>query len=262
MFYNSKGLLPYQILSALKVEGIFTTRQTVARFLLRYKYSGSIARKEGSGRPSKVSDYVLKLVERRMREDDETTATQLHAVLTACGVSISLSTILRSRAMLGWTFRGSKYCQQIRHKHKRFIWVADNYLEMLENGFEDVIWTDETTVQLESHRRHSYRNIGEAATLKPRPKHPLKLHVWAGISRRGATPIVLFSGIMDADLYINILQQGLVPFIRNTYHDSHRLMQDNDPKHTSKAAKKFFEQEHIKLHQSRPIYYARDFTRA
>ena len=194
LFYNSKGL---QILSALKVEGIFTTRQTVARFLLRY-------RKEGSGRPSKVSDYVLKLVERRMGEDDETTATQLHAVLTACGVSISLSTILRSRAMLGWTFRGSKYCQQIRHQ-KRFIWVADNYLEMLENRFEDVIWTDETTVQLESHSRHSYRKIGEAATLKPRPKHPLKLHVWAGISRRGATPIVIFSGIMDADLYINIL---------------------------------------------------------
>ena len=91
--------------------------------------------------------------------------------------------------------------------------------------FEDVIWTDETTVQLESHRRHSYRKVGEAATLKPRPKHPLKLHVWAGISRRGAT---IFSGIMDADLYINILQQGLVPFIRNTYPDSHKLMRVMD----------------------------------
>lgn len=142
----------------------------------------------------------------------------------------------------------------IRHqnKHKRFIWVADNYVEMLENGFEDVIWTDETTVQLESHRRHSYRKIGESATLKPRPKHPLKLHVWAGISRRGPTPVVIFSGIMDANLYTNILQQGLVPFIRNTYPDSHRLMQDNDPKHTSKAAKNFFEQENINWWKTPP----------
>ena len=115
---------------------------------------------------------------------------------------------------------------------------------MLESGFEDVIWGDETTVQLESHR-HSYRKIGEPATPKPRPKHPLKLHVWAGISRRGPTPVVIFSGIMDADLYVTILQQGLLPFIRDTYPASHRLMQDNDPKHTSRAARNFFEQEHI-----------------
>ena len=40
------------------------------------------------------------------------------------------------------------------------------YIENLNNGFEDVIWTDETTVQLETHRRHSYRKRGEQATLK------------------------------------------------------------------------------------------------
>ena len=38
-------------------------------------------------------------------------------------VSNSLSTIVCSCFMLGWTFRGLKYCQQIRHrnKHKHFI---------------------------------------------------------------------------------------------------------------------------------------------
>ena len=121
--------------------------------------------------------------------------------------------------MLEWTFRGSKYCEQIRHqnKQKRFIWVADNYQEMLENGFENVSWSDETTVQLESHRRHSYRKIGEPATLKPRLKHPLKLHVWAGSSRRGPTPIVIFSGTMNADLYVTILQQGLSSLLFRTH---------------------------------------------
>ena len=114
--YYLQGLLPSQILSALKVEGIVSTRQTIARFIKRYRQSGSIARKEGSGRPSTISDRVLRLVETRMKEDDETTATQLHALLTSCGLSISLSNILRSRCMLGWTSMGSKYCQQIRHQ--------------------------------------------------------------------------------------------------------------------------------------------------
>ena len=139
-----------------------------------------------------------------MREDDETTATQLHVLLTSCEVSISLSTILRSRALLGWTFRGSKYCQLIRHENKlkRFLWACDNYLEVLEGGFEDVVWSDETTVQLETHRRYAHRKKGEQAKLKPRAKHPIKLHVWAGISKRGATPVVIFSKTMIP----NILQ--------------------------------------------------------
>ena len=118
IFYYNNGLGPSQIQSALKVENIFTTRQTVARLIKRFVNMGSISRKEGSGRPSKITDRVLELVERRMRDDDETTAVQLHALLTSCGVSISLSTILRSRSRLGWTFRGSKYCQLIRRENR------------------------------------------------------------------------------------------------------------------------------------------------
>ena len=72
--------------------------------------------------------------------------------------------------------------------------------------------------------------MGEA----PKPKHPLKLHVWAGISRRGATSVCIFEGIMDRWLYVDILDQTLKPFIHSTCGDRpHRFMADNDPKHTS-----------------------------
>ena len=251
VFYHREGLTPLQILSALKVENVFTTRQTIARFIARFQKTGTIACREGSGRPSKITDRVRELIERRMREDDETTATQLHTLLSSCGISISLSTILRCRSKLGWSFRGSKYCQLIRHqnKMKRFLWASENYMDLLDN---DVIWSDETTVQLESHRRHSYRKKGEPATLKPRPKHPIKLHIWAGISRRGPTPIAIFEGIMYADFYVSILRTHLLPFIRNTFPESHRFMQDNDPKHTSRLAKVFFETESINWWKTPP----------
>ena len=51
----------------------------------------------------KYCQVATELVEKRMREDDETTAVQLHVLLTACDISISLSTILCSRSKLGWT---------------------------------------------------------------------------------------------------------------------------------------------------------------
>ena len=44
---------------------------------------------------------------------------------------------------------------------------------------------------------------------------------------------------MNAPLYISILERTLLPFITTVYPDGHRLMADNDPKHTSKAAREF-----------------------
>jgi len=70
--------------------------------------------------------------------------------------------------------------------------------------------------------------------------------VWAGISRQGGTKICIFEGIMATDLYCDILKSHLVPFINMQLPD-HRFMQDNDPKHTSRAAKTFFEENGINL---------------
>ena len=44
------------------------------------------------------------------------------------------------------------------------------------------------------------------------------------------------------ELYIQILDQTLLPFIWDVYPESHRLMADNDPKHTSGAAQIFLEE--------------------
>ena len=96
------------------------------------------------------------------------TVFQIHGFLHDRDCSLSLSTILHSRLSLGWTFHSSAYCQMIRevNRAKQVEW-ARQYQHEAKNGFRDVGFTDETSVQLETHRRFCCRKRGEP----PRNKH-------------------------------------------------------------------------------------------
>lgn len=86
-----------------------------------------------------------------------------------------------------------------------------------------------------------YRYTYNSIILHLREKHPVKVHVWAGISHRGHTGIIcIFDGKMDAVLYVDIIRQTLLPFLDTIYPDGHHLMQGNDPKHTSNHCKDYF----------------------
>ena len=137
------GLRPYTIAKVLEEEGIKVCRYGVYKFLVTYRETGSVQRQSGSGRLSKTTMQVKELVEEQMQKDDETTAYQLHHLLVENGIEISLKTVLRCRTTLGWTFRGSAYCQLIReaNKVKRLQWSEQHK----DDNFDDVIWTNEAT---------------------------------------------------------------------------------------------------------------------
>lgn len=54
----------------------------------------------------------------------------------------------RGGKKLGWSYPGAAYCQLIRevNKQKCLLWAK----EYVEDPFYDVIWSDETSVQLET----------------------------------------------------------------------------------------------------------------
>lgn len=60
--------------------------------------------------------------------------------------------------------------------------------------------------------------------------------------QKGATNIIIFTGIMNTERLSAIFEAGLLPFLRDYFPDGHRLQQDNDPKHASAYIDDFFKE--------------------
>ena len=211
---QKQGLHPAEILRLLKTEGVAVSLASVVRIIKKLKTTGSLANLPRSGRPAKISDEAKVFINRQMRKDDEMTSCRIKNKLAKCGTDVSSSTVRRAWTQLGWTLQRAGYCQLIRDVNKtKRLEFAQRVLES-EDTFHNVIFSDESSISLTQYRRTCYRKVDEPGKRKPKPKHPLKVHVWAGISKHGATKVCIFDGIMDADLFCNILESTLVPFVR------------------------------------------------
>lgn len=163
-------------------EGIKISRFSIYKLLNKFDCTRTIAdlpRKQHPCTPI-LTEEQLDFINKSLEENDELTAAKLRDKLIESWptLTISVRSIRRARWKLGWRASRPKYCQLIReaNKLKRLKWceerVADN------EQFDDVIFTDECSVQLDHHGRLCFRKKDEPRKMKPKPKHPLKVHVW------------------------------------------------------------------------------------
>ena len=239
----------------LAEEGVEVSRTAIYNLLTKFKRTESIGDLMRRPRLRRLDEEHYRFIDELMAENTDLTSMQLYTALKEAYpmVEASLSTVKRARRHLGWTAKRTRYCQLISevNKEKRMEWCLDRVIGD-DKDMEDVIWTDECSVQLESHRKTTYHKEGEPSRMISGLKHPSKVHVWAGISAKGATSIVIFTGILTATRYTDILEAALIPFIEEHYPEHHRFQQDNDPKHTSRWAQNFFEEKEINWWRTPP----------
>ena len=80
---------------------------------------------------------------------------------------------------------GTKNYQLIQEPNS--IKLLEFVLKCVEDGenFDDVNFTDERSVHMENHAKISFRRKLKPPKMKGHPKHPYKVHIWTGISKRG-----------------------------------------------------------------------------
>ena len=240
---SRQGYSIQDIHERLREEGTEVSIRSLQRLCAKFQQKHTIQDLPRASKARLLAPEMLATIEESLKSDDELTARKLKSKLFEKFTElhdVSLLTIKRCRKEIGWVCTRPHYCQLIRetNKLKRKEWCQ----KQLDNKeeFENVIFTDECTVQLDHHGRLSFCKEKEPRVLKQRPKHPAKVHIWGGISVRCPTRVIMFTGNMNAIRYGKILEAGLVPFIRTCFPDGHRVHQDNDPKHASKYISRLF----------------------
>ena len=101
---------------------------------------------------SKKKEEILKFVDSQMEQDDEASLEDLQLLLQREGVIVSLTSTWHWWRELGWSTKGTKYCQVVleANTEKLLDWTKANVDDIY---LGDLVFTDETTVQLENHRR-------------------------------------------------------------------------------------------------------------
>ena len=144
--------------------------------------TGSFIDREHEGRPRLLSQPHYIAIDNAMDVDNELTNQQLMDVLLSKfpDLKVSNRTVARARQELGWVHQTAKYCQLVREVNKqvRLQWAQKMMTE--NERFDDVVFTDKSTFQVEYHARRAYRRLGEPRLLRPKPKHPAKVHVYMG----------------------------------------------------------------------------------
>jgi transposase len=208
---------------------------TIYDCIKRLKETGTAKCSHINRLPRKITNKASHALEKYIRQDSSLSTRTLAAKLSKISVEVSYRTIGRHLGSLGYQKSLPTTTPMLTavQKENRVKWAR----KYLNDCWKKTLFTDETAFQLFRNTVERWHKEGERP-IRCVPKDRTKIFAWGGFCNDGKTSLYCFSQIMNAEFYVNILRQH-VHEAKEMMGDRWRFQQDNDPKHTSRLAKKF-----------------------
>ncbi len=142
----------------------------------------------------------------------------------------------------------------MRNKKKRLAFAL-KHQEWTVEDWKRVIWSDETKINRigSDGRVWVWKQAGEGL-INREVQGTVKfgggnIMVWGCMGWEGVGHLAEVEGRMDANQYVDILEDNLLPSLEESGISMEDVIfqQDNDPKHTSNKAKKWMEDSNINV---------------
>uniref|UniRef100_A0A3Q2PWK9 Tc1-like transposase DDE domain-containing protein n=1 Tax=Fundulus heteroclitus TaxID=8078 RepID=A0A3Q2PWK9_FUNHE len=222
---------------------------TVRNIVRKWKTTGTVLVKPRSGRPRKISERQRRSMVRMVKDNPQTTSTDLQHHLAADGVTVHRSTIQRTlhqERLYGRVMRQKPFLQA-RHKqsHLRYAKV---HLDKPASFWNKVLWTDETMIELFGHKERHYAWQQKNTAFQEQHLLPTvkfgggSIMLWGCVANAGTGNLVKVEGRMDSIQYQQILENNVQESVTKLkLHQGWIFQQDNDPKHRSKSTQAFMQ---------------------
>ncbi len=230
-------------------------KSTVGAIIRKWKTYKTTDNLPRSGAPRKISPRGVKMITRTVSKNPRTTRGDLVNDLQRAGTKVTKATIsntLRRQGLKSCSARRVPLLKPV-HVQARLKFAREN-LDDPEEDWENVIWSDETKIELFGKNSTCRVWRRKNAELHPKNTIPTVKHgggnimLWGCFSAKGPGRLICVKERMNGAMYHEILSENLLPSARALKMKHGWVFQpDNDPKHTAWAMKEWLRKKHFKV---------------
>ncbi|KAK3518294.1 hypothetical protein QTP86_003824 [Hemibagrus guttatus] len=218
-------------------------KSTVGAIIRKWKTYKTTDNLPPSGAPRKISPRGVKM-------------NDLVNDLQRAGTKVTKATISNTLRRQGLKSCSARRVPLLKPVHVRVrLESAREHLDDPEEDWENVIWSDETKIELFGKNSTCGVWRRKNAELHPKNTIPTVKHgggnimLWGCFSAKGPGRLIRVKERMKGAMYREILSKNLLPSARALKMKRGWVFQhDNDPKHTARATKEWLRKKHFKVH--------------
>ncbi|KAK3559892.1 hypothetical protein QTP86_026172 [Hemibagrus guttatus] len=230
-------------------------KSTVGAIIRKWKTYKTTDNLPRSGAPRKISPRGVKMITRTVSKNPRTTRGDLVNDLQRAGTKVTKATISNTLRRQGLKSCSARRVPLLKPVHVRArLKFAREHLDDPEEDWENVIWSDETKIELFGKNSTCRVWRRKNAELHPKNTIPTVKHgggnimLWGCFSAKGPGRLIRVKERMNGAMYHEILSKNLLPSARSLKMKHGWVFQhDNDPKHTAWATKEWLRKKHFKV---------------
>ncbi|KAJ4924834.1 hypothetical protein JOQ06_003784 [Pogonophryne albipinna] len=195
------------------------------------------------------------MITRTVSKNPRTTRGDLVNDLQRAGTKVTKATISNTLRRQGLKSCSARRVPLLKPVHvQAHLKFAREHLDDPEEDWENVIWSDETKIEL--FGKNSTRRVRRRKNAELHPKNTIptvkhgggNIMLWGCFSAKGPGRLIRVKERMNGAMYREILSDNLLPSARALKMKRGWVFQhDNDPKHTARATKEWLRKKHFKV---------------
>ena len=195
---------------------------TIHYIVKKFNEDNIVANRPRTGRPSKLSERDERFIVRKIKKNPFESSSNIASELNeSYGQNVTARTVRNKIRKSGFRSRVARKKPFINKRNqKKRIEFAKTYRSMPNSFWNKVIFSDESKFNIfgSDGKKKVWRKPGaslEKKNLKPTLKFGGgSVLVWGCMSAKGVGNLVFIDGIMDKNVYLNIIQNNLAQSAR------------------------------------------------